>query len=95
MHARSVFRGVAANPDARHRRPEAGVGAAPGIELAATHDLGAAKRLFGKMLQDQPSLTPDRIGTDGPGRYPLAIVPSPGEPAAHRIMGSPRTGAQS
>src|SRR3712207_6879687 len=38
--------------------------------LTAKRDLEAAKRLFRKMLQDQPLLSPDRIGTDGAGSYP-------------------------
>src|SRR3954466_7499474 len=42
--------------------------------LTATRDLGAAKRFFRKMLQDQPLLAPDRIGTDGAGPYPPAIT---------------------
>ena len=32
-----------------------------------------AKRFFRKMLQDQPLLSPDRIGTDAAGPYPPAI----------------------
>jgi transposase, IS6 family len=42
--------------------------------LTAKRDLEAAKRFFRKALQDQPLLSPDRIGTDGPGTYPPAIV---------------------
>ena len=42
--------------------------------LTATRDLDAAKRFFRKMLQDQPLLAPDRIGTDGAGPYPPAIA---------------------
>src|SRR4051812_2246403 len=42
--------------------------------LTAKRDLEAAKRFFRKMLQDQPLLAPDRIGTDGAGSYPPAIV---------------------
>ena len=42
--------------------------------LTATQDLEAAKRFFRKMLQDQPLLVPDRIGTDGAGPYPPAIA---------------------
>jgi transposase len=36
----------------------------------------AAKRFFRKALQDQPLLSPDRIGTDGAGAYPPAIAES-------------------
>ncbi|KMO33359.1 IS6-like element ISMpo1 family transposase [Methylobacterium aquaticum] len=42
--------------------------------LTANRDLDAAKRFFRKMLQDQPLLAPDRIGTDGAGTYPPAIL---------------------
>jgi transposase, IS6 family len=42
--------------------------------LSAKRDLNAAKRFFRKMLEDQPLLAPDRIGTDGAGTYPPAIV---------------------
>ena len=42
--------------------------------LTAHRDLEAAKRFFRKMLQDQPLLAPDRIGTDGAGPYPPAIA---------------------
>ncbi|TXN81099.1 IS6 family transposase [Methylobacterium sp. WL8] len=54
--------------------------------LTANRDLDAAKRFFRKMLQDQPLLAPDRIGTDGAGTYPPAIAESrkevllPGKP---------------
>ena len=41
--------------------------------LTAKRDLDAAKRFFRKMLQDQPLLSPDRIGTDAAGPYPPAI----------------------
>ena len=41
--------------------------------LTAKRDLEAAKRFFRKMLQDQPLLSPDRIGTDAAGLYPSAI----------------------
>ncbi|SFT26935.1 IS6 family transposase [Methylobacterium sp. yr668] len=44
--------------------------------LTANRDFGAAKRFFRKMLQDQPLLAPDRIGTDGAGPYPPAIAES-------------------
>ena len=44
--------------------------------LTATRDLDAAKRFFRKMLQDQPLLAPDRIGTDGAGSYPPPIAHS-------------------
>src|SRR4051812_46690223 len=37
---------------------------------------GGRQRFFRKALQDQPLLSPDRIGTDGTGSYPLAIVES-------------------
>ena len=42
--------------------------------LTAKHDLAAAKRFYRKMLQDQPLLAPDRIGTDAAGPYPPAIA---------------------
>src|SRR4051812_46882310 len=42
--------------------------------LTANRDRDAAKRFFRKALQDQPLLSPDRIGTDGAGTYPPAIV---------------------
>jgi transposase, IS6 family len=42
--------------------------------LTAKRDLEAAKRFFRKALQDQPLLSPDRIGTDGVGPYPPAIT---------------------
>jgi transposase, IS6 family len=42
--------------------------------LTANRDLDAAKRFFRKMLEDQPLLAPDRIGTDGASSYPPAIV---------------------
>jgi transposase, IS6 family len=42
--------------------------------LTARRDLGAAKRFFRKMLEDQPLLAPDRIGTDAAGPYPPAIA---------------------
>ena len=48
-------------------------GAAVDFLLTANRDLNAAKRFFRKMLQDQPLLVPDRIGTDGAGLYPSAI----------------------
>jgi IS6 family transposase len=42
--------------------------------LTAHRDLGAAKRFFRKALQDEPLLSPDRIGTDGASPYPAAFV---------------------
>src|SRR4051794_478139 len=42
--------------------------------LTAKRNLEAAKRFFRKMLEDHPLLAPDRIGTDGAGTYPPAIV---------------------
>src|SRR4051794_32942414 len=42
--------------------------------LTTKRDLDTAKRFFRKMLEDQPLLSPDRIGTDGAGTYPPAIV---------------------
>ena len=42
--------------------------------LTAHRDLDAAKRFFRKMLQDQPLLAPDRIGTDAAGPYPAALA---------------------
>jgi IS6 family transposase len=44
--------------------------------LTANRDLDAAKRFFRKVLQDQPLLAPDRIGTDGAGPYPPARAES-------------------
>src|SRR5918997_1257443 len=41
--------------------------------LTAKRDLEVAKRFFRKMLQEQPLLSPDRIGTDAAGPYPPAI----------------------
>jgi transposase, IS6 family len=51
-------------------------GEALGFLLTANRDLDAAKRFLRKMLQDQPLLAPDRIGTDGAGPYPPAIADS-------------------
>src|SRR4051812_39609066 len=42
--------------------------------LSAKRDLNATKRFFRKMLEDQPLLSPDRIGTDAAGPYPPAIT---------------------
>jgi transposase-like protein len=42
--------------------------------LTVKRDLEAVKRSFRKMLKDRPLLAPDRIGTDGAGPYPPAIV---------------------
>jgi transposase, IS6 family len=42
--------------------------------LTAKRNLDAAKRFFRKMLQGQPLLSPDRIGTDAAGPYPPAIT---------------------
>src|SRR5690349_10765275 len=42
--------------------------------LTAKRDLAAAKLFFRKMLQDQPLLAPDRIGTDEAGPYPPTIA---------------------
>src|SRR4051794_23229580 len=42
--------------------------------LTAKRDLGAAQRFFRKMLQEEPLLSPDQIGTDGAGAYPPAIT---------------------
>ena len=44
--------------------------------LTAHRNLDAAKRFFRKMLDDQPLLAPDRIGTDGASTYPPAIAES-------------------
>ena len=41
--------------------------------LTAKRDLEAAKRFFRKMLEEEPLLSPDRIGTDGAGSFPPAI----------------------
>src|SRR5215210_1842833 len=45
--------------------------------LTTKRDLEAAKRFVRKALQDQPLLSPDRIGTDGAGSYPPAITAPP------------------
>ena len=50
--------------------------------LTAKRDLEAAKRFFRKMLQDEPLLAPDRIGTDGAGLYPPAITAAAAETPA-------------
>jgi transposase, IS6 family len=42
--------------------------------LTAKRDLEAAQRFFRKALQEEPLLAPDRIGTDGAGSSPPAIV---------------------
>ena len=42
--------------------------------LTAKRDPDAARRFFRKMLKDGPLLSPDRIGTDGAGTYPGALV---------------------
>src|SRR5215208_1017790 len=42
--------------------------------LTAKRDLEAAKRFFRKILQDEPLLSPDRIGTDGASPYPAALA---------------------
>jgi IS6 family transposase len=42
--------------------------------LTARRDLEAAKRFFRKMLEDQPLLAPDRIGTDAAGPYPPVLA---------------------
>lgn len=47
--------------------------------LTANRDLDAAKRFFRKMLDDQPLLAPNRIGTDGASAYPSAIVAARGD----------------
>jgi IS6 family transposase len=41
--------------------------------LTAKRDAAAAKRLFRKMLEDQPLLAPDKIGTEGASVYPATI----------------------
>jgi IS6 family transposase len=41
--------------------------------LTARRDLDAAKRFFRKLFQEQPLLSPDRIGTDAAGSYPPAL----------------------
>jgi transposase-like protein len=42
--------------------------------LTAKRNLEAAKQFLRKMLEDQPLLAPDRIGTDGASTYPPATV---------------------
>jgi len=44
--------------------------------LSAKRDLGAAKRFFRKMLQDEPLLSPGKIGTDGANTFPSTIKTS-------------------
>src|SRR4051794_7401059 len=44
--------------------------------LTANRDLEAAQRFFRKLLEEQPLLAPDRIGTDAAGPYPPAIATS-------------------
>lgn len=44
--------------------------------LTARRDLDAAKRFFRKMLQAEPLLAPDQIGTDGASPYSPAIAES-------------------
>ncbi|GJD61757.1 IS6 family transposase ISMtsp2 [Methylobacterium frigidaeris] len=44
--------------------------------LTANRDLDGAKRFFRKLLVAEPLLAPDRIGTDGAGPYPPAIIES-------------------
>ncbi|ACL62530.1 IS6-like element ISMno35 family transposase [Methylobacterium nodulans] len=51
-------------------------GEAVDVLLTANRDLDAAQRVFRTMLQDQPLLAPDRIGTDGAGPHPPAIAKS-------------------
>ena len=53
--------------------------------LTVSRDLDAAKRFFRKMLNDQPLLAPDRIGTDGASTYPPAIVESRKEGLLPRV----------
>ncbi|POR39996.1 IS6 family transposase [Methylobacterium sp. V23] len=53
--------------------------------LTANRDLDAAKRFFRKMLDDQPLLAPDRIGTDGASTYPPAIVAARSEGLLPRL----------
>ena len=40
-----------------------------------------AKRFFRKILQEEPLLSPDRIGTDGAGSYPPALFAGSYPPA--------------
>lgn len=44
--------------------------------LSAKRDIEAAKRLFRKMLKDQPLLSPNKIGPDGANTFPSAIKTS-------------------
>src|SRR6185503_4032293 len=69
----------ARTPSASPEHVGAGVSAAAPLIpaprwLTAKRDLDAAKRFFRKMLQEEPLLSPDRIGTDGAGAYPPAIA---------------------
>ena len=52
--------------------------------LTAKRDLEAAKRFFRKMLEDQPLLAPDRIGTDGGRSLSARHRGEPGRPACWR-----------
>ena len=41
--------------------------------LAATGDLDATKRFFGRILKDEPLVSPTKIGTDGASTFPPAM----------------------
>ena len=56
------------------RRRDLHQGPGPVAVLTAKRDLDAAKRFFRKLLQEEPLLSPDRIGTDGATPYPPAIT---------------------
>jgi IS6 family transposase len=51
--------------------------------LTAKRDLGAAKRIFKKMLKDEPLLAPRKIGTDGANTFPSTIKTSIDEGLLH------------
>src|SRR4051812_47031059 len=56
--------------------------------LTAKRDLDAAKRFFRKALQDQPLLSPDRIGTDGAGSSTHPPSRQPGKTGSWRVCRS-------
>ena len=70
------------------------------LSLTAARDLDAAKWFSRKALKDQPLLGPQKIGTDGAGIYPTAIVDAaeaglmPGKPM-HRVSKHLQQGLES
>lgn len=51
--------------------------------MTAKRDLNAAKRLFRKMLKDEPLMSPQKIGTDGANNFPTAVKSSVGDGPLH------------